>query len=151
MNNILRDRLGSKFVAMRIWTVGLPQMCRAENIAASNLMAWRRGVEQLVDWFAKLADDVVRRQEHEAFAEHQRASLGRSATNTWRQELRHAAQANHRRGKRSADEMGECSIDYDGMRWVSVVEIGPMGRTVKRVKRRNVTRFLDLNYISTRG
>ena len=43
MNNILRNRLGSKFVAMRIRTVDLPQIYRAENIAASNLMARRRG------------------------------------------------------------------------------------------------------------
>jgi len=136
MNNILRNRLGSKFVAMRIWTIGLPQMCRAEKMAASNPAAWRRGVEQLVDWFAKLVDDVVRHQGHEAFAELQRASSGCAATNTRMRELRQAAQANHRRGKRLRDEMDAGSIDYDSLspRDQLLKHNYDTGRSAKRIK-----------------
>ena len=142
-NGILRDRLGDKFVAMRIWTVGLPPVCREEKIATSNLTALRRGVEQLVDWLAKLADDIVRRQEHEAFAAHQRGSSGRSTANTRRRELRQAAQAKHRRGKRLADEMDEGIIDYDSMspRDQLLKHNYDTGRTANRVKRFKVARL----------
>ena len=82
-------------------------------MTASNRVAWRRGVEQLVDWFAKLAHDVVQRRKHEAFDALRRASTGCDPANTRRRELRRAAHVGHRRGKRLREEIDARSIVYD--------------------------------------
>jgi len=136
IGNILRDRLGGKFVAMRIWTVGLPRMCREEKMTASNRWAWRRGVEQLVDWFAKLAHDVVQRRKHEAFDPLRRASTGCDPATTRRRELRRAAHVGHHRGKRLREEIDTMNIVYDRLsdRDQKLTQNYDTGRSVKRMK-----------------
>ena len=61
MNNILRSKLGNKFVPIRIWTCGLPMILRL-NVECPLPDMLQSSLEESLQWFGNLASDIVQRE-----------------------------------------------------------------------------------------
>ena len=64
INNILFKHLGNSKVAFRIWELGLPKIASTSVQGATDECLLQSCMEDCIQWFICLAEDIVKRTEH---------------------------------------------------------------------------------------